>query len=113
RDSRPGYEGVIEWQCPTTDPGCGTRPDSTEPPGPPKGAAIQQPRLAAGAASEIRASSRRPADESQSKHYYAKNDSVIHKRKKRAAAKILKEPGDHRASGYGADRDADYELYAG
>ena len=56
--------------------------------------------------SAIVASSRWPADESQSKHYYAKNDAVINKRTKRTAAEVMQEPGDDQAAGNGADRHA-------
>src|SRR6185436_17984887 len=61
------------------------------------------------AASAIEASSRWPADESQSKDYYAKNDAVINERPQSAATQIMQKPPDDKAPGDRAHRNSHNE----
>src|SRR5439155_13914460 len=85
-------------------------PGSRRSPGPSTGAGTLRFRSTGGASMEIRASSRWPADESQSNNHYAKNYAPIHERAEPAAPQITQEPGDHGAAGEGADQHSDDEI---
>src|SRR5438034_8808822 len=66
-------------------------------------------RSAACAVSEIRASSRWPAEESQSDYYYAKNQTVINEEAQRVPLQVPEEECDHGATGRGADGNPQHE----
>src|ERR1019366_872602 len=108
--SRPDSGGGKQRRYRTTGPGYGTKPGSIKSPGPAKAAGTRRFHSAVDAVYEIRASSRWPADESQSNHYYAKNNPVVHKRSQSAATQIMQEPGNHQAAGEGADGHAHQEV---
>src|SRR5260370_13568590 len=93
-----------------TGRGYGTKPASITSPGPAKAAGTRRFHSAVDAELAIRASSRWPADESQSKNYYAKNNTVVYKRPQPAATQIMQEPGDDEAAGEGAHRHAHQEV---
>src|SRR5260370_20935596 len=94
----------------TTGPGYGTKPDSITSPGPAKAAGTRRFHSAVDAELAIRASSRWPADESQSKNYYAKNNTVIYKRPQPAATQVMQKPGNDEAAPEGAHRRAHQEV---
>src|SRR5438876_1920559 len=62
-------------------------------------------RSAACAVSEKRASSRWPAEESQSDYYYAKNQAIKNEEAQSVPLKVLQEEGDDDAAGHRADQD--------
>src|ERR1017187_1798111 len=73
-------------------------PDSTASRDPATGTGSRCLRSAAWTASAIEASSRWRADESQSNHYYAKNNAVVSKWTQSVAPQIMQKPRDHRAA---------------
>src|SRR5205814_8147842 len=85
-------------------------PGSRRSPSPSTGAGTLRFRSTGGDSMEIRASSRWPADESQSNYYYAKNYAPIHEGTETAAPQITQEPGDYGAAGQGTDQDSNDEI---